>query len=327
MEVKNMHNLITSSWSYQNTSSQTMPNDQPWPRISIVTPNYNYAQFIESTIQSVLAQCYPNVEYIIIDDGSTDDSVDIIKKYENFLSYWEHQPNQGQYHAINKGFSFAEGEIMAWLNSDDMYCPWAFRTVASIFSAFPQIEWLTTHNLLFWDWDGFCVGVHKIPGYSREAFLDGGYLPWGDTSIGWIQQESTFWRRSLWEKAGSYVSTEFSQASDFDLWARFYSYADLYATSSPLAGFRHQIDQRSRQWEQYEREAEKVLGRMRHEFNWSPKLYRSITLALKLHRMPKIRKFLYPIYSYTGKRIVRKQLDSPDGFWEIETYKFFYEYN
>jgi glycosyltransferase involved in cell wall biosynthesis len=299
---------------------------QKVPKISIVTPSFNQALFLEATIQSILSQAYPNLEYIIIDGGSTDGSIEIIKKYEQYLHFWCSEPDDGHYAAVNKGFAKSTGEIMAWLNSDDMYFPWTFKTIASIMTTLPEIEWLTSFNPCFWDWSGFCIGLQTMPGYSREAFLDGCYLPWGKNTLGWIQQESTFWKRTLWEKVGSFIVTEFNLAGDFDLWARFYAHTELYGTSSPLSGFRYQSNQRARQKEQYEREAEKILGRMRYQFNWSPKRKRSITLNLKLHKVPKIRKFLYPMYSYSGKRVIRKRSDWPDSFWDIEEYQFFYDY-
>jgi glycosyltransferase involved in cell wall biosynthesis len=93
------------------------------PKISIITPSFNQAQFLDATVQSILSQNYPNLEYIIIDGGSTDGSLEIIKKYEKHLHFWCSEPDAGQYDAINKGFAHSTGEIMAWLNSDDMYCP------------------------------------------------------------------------------------------------------------------------------------------------------------------------------------------------------------
>ena len=97
-----------------------------YPKISIVTPNYNGVKYLEQTIVSVLNQNYPNLEYIIIDGGSTDGSVEIIKKYESKLSYWVSEPDMGLYHAIQKGFEKSTGEIMAWINSDDMYVKGSF---------------------------------------------------------------------------------------------------------------------------------------------------------------------------------------------------------
>jgi glycosyltransferase involved in cell wall biosynthesis len=117
-----------------------MPDGSPWPRISIITPSYNQAQFIEETIRSVLLQGYPELEYIIIDGSSTDSSVEIIKKYEPWLTYWISEKDKGQTYAINKGFARATGEIIAWINSDDYYMPNIFFQIAI---AMKNVEWVT----------------------------------------------------------------------------------------------------------------------------------------------------------------------------------------
>lgn len=109
----------------------------PWPKISIVTPSYNQGRFIERTIRSVLGQGYPNLEYVIIDGGSTDDSVQIIRKYENHLTYWVSESDRGQSHAINKGLTHCTGEIFNWLNSDDFLAPGALATVAAAWTRRP----------------------------------------------------------------------------------------------------------------------------------------------------------------------------------------------
>lgn len=299
--------------------------NQDIPKISIVTPSFNQSEFIEATIESVLGQNYPNLEYIIIDGGSTDKSIEIIKKYEKYLYYWCNEPDQGQYDAINKGFAHSTGEIMAWLNSDDMYYPWTFKTVSSIFSQLHEVEWLTTLQQGAWDWEGFCVGFSLVPGYSREAFLDGCYLPWnrwGKGGISWISQESTFWRRSLWEKVSSHIRTDFKIAGDFDLWSRFFLHTDLYGTPTPLGGFRIQQNQKSRQMEEYVMEGEKSLAMMRETLKWSPNLLRTMALQLKLSRLPKVREMVQSICGYEGKSISKNKLDSPDGYWEIKKDKF-----
>ncbi|HLY25451.1 MAG TPA: glycosyltransferase family 2 protein, partial [Aggregatilineales bacterium] len=110
------------------------------PSLSIVTPSYNQAQYLEDTINSVLEQNYAAREYIVIDGGSTDGSVDTIQKYADRLAYWSSEPDQGQYDAINKGFCHSTGEIMAWINADDMYAPWAFQVVGEIFATHPEIQ-------------------------------------------------------------------------------------------------------------------------------------------------------------------------------------------
>lgn len=129
-----------SGWPWTEQSDllpAQMPDASPWPRISIVTPNYNQGQFLEETIRSVLLQGYPNLEYIIIDGGSTDNSVEIIKKYEPYLTYWVSERDRGQSHGINKGFEKCTGDYIAWMNSSDCYLPNAFKNT---FIEFPQCK-------------------------------------------------------------------------------------------------------------------------------------------------------------------------------------------
>src|ERR1039457_1034429 len=114
-----------------------------YPKISIVTPSFNQAEFLEQTICSVLSQKYPNLEYVVIDGGSTDGSVEIIKKYADKLTYWVSEKDDGQYAAINKGFSYTTGDIMGWINSSDILLPWTFSILAEIFENYTQIQWLS----------------------------------------------------------------------------------------------------------------------------------------------------------------------------------------
>lgn len=207
-----------------------------FPKISIITPVYNRVQYLEATILSVVSQNYPNLEYIIIDGGSTDGTIDIIKKHQSQLTYWESEPDKGMYYALQKGFDKATGDIMAWLNSDDMYHPNSLFVVADIFKALPNIEWITGTPSLYNN-EGQCVKVFPTQKWSKKRFLAGDYR--------WIQQESNFWRKSLWEKAGSNIDVNYELAADFELWTRFFEYATLNSVNTVLSGFRMHGDQLS----------------------------------------------------------------------------------
>ncbi|HEX8311967.1 MAG TPA: glycosyltransferase family 2 protein [Chthoniobacteraceae bacterium] len=236
-------------------------NSSVTPSISIVTPSFNQVSFLDTTIRSVLDQQYPSLEYVIADGGSTDGSVELIRRHEAHLTSWSSEPDSGQYDAVNKGFARTTGEIMGWINSDDFYLPGALSIVGEIFAEFPAVEWITTLHAAVADASGRLVKIHTRPGYSRCGFMRGENLPMrSHFAHGWIQQESTFWRRTLWERAGGKLDLDYKLAGDFELWARFFQHAELIGVGAPLAGFRLHGAQRSVQQEQgYLREAQQAF--------------------------------------------------------------------
>jgi glycosyltransferase involved in cell wall biosynthesis len=232
-------------------------------KFSIVTPSFNQGRFLERCMLSVLDQEGCDVEYAVVDGGSTDGSVATIKKYSSRLAYWTSQPDRGYADALNAGFARTNGEIMGWLNSDDMFTPWALRVVENVFRTLPEVQWITTMYPLVMDEDGMVVAARRWEGYNATAFYRGRNVPSVRgfcTSV--IQQESTFWRRGLWEKAGASMETNLRVAADFELWARFFQHADLYAVGVPLGCFRFQKESfTSSKMDSYLEECRSVLKR------------------------------------------------------------------
>tara|TARA_R100000935_G_scaffold56463_1_gene88040 strand:+ start:9618 stop:10484 length:867 start_codon:yes stop_codon:yes gene_type:complete len=224
------------------------------PKITVVTPNYNQDCFIEHTILSVLNQKYPNLEYIIIDGGSTDASVSIIKKYEDKLHYWVSENDSGMYDAINKGFSMSSGEIMCWINSDDILMENSLHLVSKIFINNSRIKWVQGLPTVINEEGDIVFQRQQV--FSKLHF----YLLNHENNFSFIQQESTFWSRELWKEAGGKLNEQFKLAADFDLWMRFFNIEKMYCTDFPLGAFRVRIGQKSGDKETYLKETKQSLN-------------------------------------------------------------------
>lgn len=205
-----------------------------YPRVSIVTPSYNQAAFLEATIQSVLNQDYPNLEYIIMDGGSTDGSREIIEKYADQLAFWVSRPDKGQTDAINQGFNKASGEILAWLNSDDTYEPGTVNQAVEALRANPSIS-MVYGDANFINAEGDVIG--RFPAAQTDyRKLRQGYVH--------VPQQAAFFRAKYWQQIAP-LDENFFFAMDFDLWVRLAAIAPLRYIQEVWANFRMHDDAKS----------------------------------------------------------------------------------
>jgi cellulose synthase/poly-beta-1,6-N-acetylglucosamine synthase-like glycosyltransferase len=290
------------------------------PRIALVTPSFNQVRFLEPCVRSILDQDYVDLEYMVMDGGSTDGSAEVIRRYAGRLAVWRSQPDGGQYAAVAEGLNAATGEIMGWLNSDDLHLPWTLRTVGEIFAALPEVEWITSRMPLLVSDAGALVAAKRLEGFNAQAFFRGRNLPVvrGFYTC-FIQQESTFWRRSLWERSGGF-GAGLDLAGDFDLWARFWRYATLHAVGVPLACFRLQADQKTaRQRTEYMDEAASVLRleKMR------PPSRGEILVRRALRQLPPaVQRRLPEGIAYTARIIESTDLDARAPQWRVTNERF-----
>ncbi len=205
--------------------------DIKFPKISIVTVCYNHKQYIADTIESIISQGYPNLEYVVIDDGSTDGSWDVIQQYKDKITYCERMEGYRDTPtiALNYGFKKTTGDIMGWISSDDILLPKSLFVIGHFFSHQPkEVSWIT----------GMATTINarsEIVNSKLRLKHRYDYLL-GDWKI--IQQESTFWRKELWEDVGGKLEGEKKWAFDTELWTRFFHYTKHYHLETPLGAFR-----------------------------------------------------------------------------------------
>ena len=242
--------------------------------ISIVTPTYNSAEYLEECILSIKGQKRQNFEHIIVDGCSTDGTLDIIRKHEGtYPMRWISERDGGMYEAIAKGFRMAKGDIFAWLNSDDMYLPWATYSMERVMDC-KNVRWCMGIIAHFNEEGMQCIATPRLPIlFSRPCLARGWY---DGRRLGWIQQESSFWRRELYEKAGG-LDCRFKYAGDYDLWCRFAKHAPLYTTNVVLGGFRIRPGQKSSDLAAYRAE--------QGELNWPQRLLSGLKVYRMLERL------------------------------------------
>lgn len=201
--------------------------DSSLPLVSIITPSFNQVRYLEATIQSVFSQDYPHIEYMIVDGGSDDGSVDVIKKYESKLAWWVSEKDKGQTDAINKGFAQARGEILAWLNSDDTYEPRAVSAAVSYLQEHPQVG-MVYGDCNFINEAGREIGKFGSAQTSYRLLRQG---------YSHIPQQTMFFRADLWEQVGP-LDPSFYFAMDYDLWTRIAARSEIRYVPQTWANFR-----------------------------------------------------------------------------------------
>lgn len=240
-------------WPWDHNLEKNVETDSSWPRISVVTPNYNQGSYIEETIRSVLLQGYPNLEYIVIDGASTDNSVDIIKKYEPWIDYWVSEPDSGQVDAINKGFRRAGGEWLAFINSDDLLYPDALFRVAEQIKQSTFVRWIAGYTVVF----GENGEVYRIKKPDQKAL---------DRPSNWITyavqvpQQSSFIHRSVLDDLGM-MDDSMHFAFDLEYWLRMSVHQiKPQVIHEKIAGFRiHDINKSSTSRLQFLDEQEQLI--------------------------------------------------------------------
>jgi glycosyltransferase involved in cell wall biosynthesis len=205
-----------------------------WPRISIVTPSLNQGGFIEAAIQSILSQKYPNLEYLIIDGGSTDNTLSILKKYNDQVK-WISEEDNGQTDAINKGLGLVSGELLAYLNADDILLPGSLFGVANVFRKHPDVQWLTGRCKIIDD-KGKAVREF-ISLYKNVLLFSSSFHLLLVTN--YISQPATFWRKELIDICG-FFDANLSYVMDYEYWLRIWKVATPHIYHQKIAGFRIQ---------------------------------------------------------------------------------------
>lgn len=276
-----------------------------YPKISIVTACYNHAAFVGETIESILSQDYPNLEYIVIDDGSTDTSWNVIRRYQDRLTFCERLEGyrESPVVALNHGFEKTTGEIMLWLNSDDILLPKSLFVIAKIFQEHPEVEWLT----------GMATTINQRGEIVNSKLRLKHIYDFLNDDWKMIQQESTCWRRPLWEKTGGKLEGEKKWAFDTELWTRFFQQAIHYHAATLLGAFRWGTQSKSVSekqtflepntfyLERLKKKSTKRL-RMRSCFYQSMRLFAPILSLIpnKLYKeIPVLRAFGYHVLEYS----------------------------
>lgn len=287
-----------SGWPWTNYPLQLpkkMPDGSAWPRLSIITPSYNQGKFLEATIRSVLLQGYPNLEYIIIDGGSNDGSLDIIKKYEKYLFYWHSQKDQGQADAINQGIEKSSGEILGWINSDDVYVQGTFQKIVQAFYDYPDYIVVHGNRILINDL-GNITGWVCLPPFDPKTLIYN------------VCSETAFWQRAAMQQVGT-LNASLQFAIDLEFFGRLYKSGKFLKLNKYLGYFRCYPDNKSSTIshigrEEAEREWNKLFNSK--NMNWQmpekDNLGKSLKSKLEIIKNPSLIGFPYLLHIFSKIR-------------------------
>lgn len=225
-------------------------------KISVVVPVFNMVNTIEQTLDSIWQQNYQNLQLIVVDGWSTDGTKEFLDKNSSKIDILISEKDNGQYHAIQKGMNLVDGEVVSWLNADDVYFPWTFKTVDRCFAMHSSIDWIAGLPS-FLDAEGDLSHTHNnLSSRPRNTIRKGGFRR---NVYGYLQQESMFYKKSLWDSVGG-LNLDYELASDFELWLKFADKTDIVAVNLPLAAFRIDYNSRSKRLvNDYEKEVISVL--------------------------------------------------------------------
>lgn len=266
------------------------------PRITIVTPVTAHDEHLEATIRSVVHQDYPNLEYIVIEDGTSSDRRRVLEKYESKFCWQNCPPGTELCAALNLAFAKSSGEILGWLEPGDMLHTNGLHVIGSVFTCFRDVEWITGRPFNFSP-TGLPAGLKHLERWTRMRFLAGGNK--------YIHRDTTFWRRSLWERAGGTLATEFGAAGEFELFVRFFRHARLYSVDALIGGYRthpgnHSASGSHRQYNQICDEiADRELAGIQGAY--AAKLFRKMTRIVS--NIPRVRRLWH---RYALQRVYRR---------------------
>ena len=276
-------------------------------KISIVVPVFNMIDTIEQTLSSIWNQNYDNLELIVMDGDSTDGTKEFLNLHKDKIDVFISKKDKGQYYAIQKGMRLATGEVVSWLNADDIYFPWTLDRVNLFFQSFEKINWIAGLPS-FLDCTGNITHIYDNLSSRPQNFIRNGAFK--NNVFGYLQQESMFFRKSLWDKVGG-LDLDYTLAADFELWTRFAKKSAVVSVNIPLSGFRIDDNSRSKKYVRiYEEEVNEIVKSSGKSYSVIQFLSK-LNLINKLIRLLTYRKQKVIYYSITKRKWICKSFILP----------------